>query len=286
MKIINKISDCREETKALIKKGASIGLIPTMGYLHEGHISLIRRARRDCEKVFVSVFVNPSQFGPGEDFKKYPRDPGRDEKLCREAGVDYIFMPAAEEMYRDHHSTYVEIGELSKIMCGRFRPGHFRGVATIVLKLFNIIPAGRAFFGMKDYQQLVIIKKMVTDLNVDIEIIGCPTIREKDGLAMSSRNRYLNNEERDNADIIYKSLRFVEEGILSENSDLEKLRKKAIKSLRSSKYVRRIDYFDIRDAKTLEEPGSKENSKDILVATAVWIGNTRLIDNIVVKKPV
>ncbi len=283
MKIINKIDDCREEAGALIKKGVSIGLVPTMGYLHEGHMSLIRLAKKECERVIVSIFVNPSQFGPNEDFKKYPRDSRRDEKLSEEGGVDYIFRPAAEEMYRDRHSTYVEIEGLSKIMCGRFRPGHFRGVATIVLKLFNIITAQKAFFGRKDYQQLVIIKKMVSDLNIDMEIIGCPTIREKDGLAISSRNRYLDNEERHNAGIIYESLKIVGSGIVSENSDLDKLRRKAIKNLRGSKYIKRIDYFDIRDAETLEEIRDK-GSKDILVATAVWIGNTRLIDNIVIEK--
>jgi pantoate--beta-alanine ligase len=284
MKIINSIDSCRKEVGILSKRGISIGLVPTMGYLHEGHLSLVRLAKKECGRVFVSIFVNPSQFGPQEDFERYPRDPRRDERLSRESGVDYIFRPAVEEMYKDRHSTHVEAGEISNIMCGRFRTGHFRGVATIVLKLINIIPAQKAYFGTKDYQQLVIIKKMVSDLNINIKIIGGPTVREEDGLALSSRNKYLDPEERVNAAIIYKSLKIVENGIISGGKNMEKLRKKAIQNLLGNKYVRRIDYFDIRDAQTLEEVRGEGSGKDILAAAAVWIGKTRLIDNIVIER--
>ena len=196
MQIIKNIKECKKIIGRLKKNGQTTGLVPTMGCLHEGHLSLVRAARQECDKIVMTIFVNPTQFGEGEDFEKYPRDLKRDTTLAENAGADYIFAPDTEEMYRKDNKTFVEVEGLSAPMCGRKRPGHFRGVATIVLKLFNITGADNAYFGEKDYQQLAIIKKMVSDLDLDIKIISCPTIREKDGLALSSRNKYLLKEDR------------------------------------------------------------------------------------------
>ena len=213
MKILKTITQCRSAVGAIKEEGLTMGLVPTMGYLHEGHLSLVRTAKRQCHRVLMTIFVNPTQFGPGEDFNRYPRDLKRDAALAGENGVDYIFNPAVGEIYKKNHKTYVEIEDLTEMMCGGYRPGHFRGVATIVLKLFNIIPAQKAYFGKKDYQQLVVIKKMVRDLNLDIKIIGCPTVRERDGLALSSRNKYLKPGERENAAVIYRTLKNAEKAI-------------------------------------------------------------------------
>jgi len=284
MKILEKISQCRREINKLKKTGYTIGLVPTMGYLHEGHLSLVRQAKKECDIVFMTIFVNPTQFGPSEDLDKYPRDPGRDMLLAENSGVDYIFKPSTEEIYRGNYRTYVEVEGLSDIMCGKNRPGHFRGVTTIVLKLFNIICADRAYFGKKDYQQLTIIKKMVSDLDINIEIVESPTIREKDGLAISSRNKYLESGERENAAIIYKNLKNVERAVNAGERDLEKLRNNAIKDLEKNIHVKKIDYFDIRDAKDLKEIEDPKKYEAILAAAAVWVGKTRLIDNIVIYK--
>ena len=285
METINKIDECRAAMQELRKRGNKIGFVPTMGFLHEGHLSLIRMAQRDCDKVIISIFVNPMQFGPDEDFKKYPRDIKRDTSLAEKEGVDYIFNPSVQEMYGQDHKTTVEVKELSSVMCGKYRPGHFAGVATVVLKLFNIINAHKAYFGEKDYQQLVIIKKMVTDLNLDIEIESGPMVREEDGLALSSRNRYLSGVERENATILYKCLNIARDMIAGGENDLEKIKKRVLEELEGNKFVRKVDYFDFRDPLTLQEKRRVRRGEDgeILVAVAAWIGNTRLIDNIIIK---
>ncbi|MCK5566301.1 MAG: pantoate--beta-alanine ligase, partial [Actinomycetia bacterium] len=236
-----------------------------------------------CDKVFMTIFVNPTQFGPDEDFKKYPKDLAKDAALAKSAGVDYIFAPDAGQMYRAGSSTFVEVEGLSAPMCGKTRPGHFRGAATIVLKLFNIIGADRAYFGEKDYQQLAIIKKMVSDLDLDIEIIPGPTIREEDGLALSSRNKYLSRQERKNAPVIYRAIKQAKKMIEDGEEDLEMVKNRAARKIQETPHVKNIEYFDIRDAETLEEINTGTGNRDILIAAAVWLGGTRLIDNIVIK---
>jgi len=284
MEIIKKIKDCKLIIKKLREKGYIIGFVPTMGFLHEGHLNLIRMAKKECDKVIISIFVNPTQFEPGEDFKKYPRNIERDSILAEKEGVDYIFYPAAGEMYKSRHKTLVEVKDLGSIMCGRYRPGHFAGVATVVLKLFNIINAHKAYFGEKDYQQMVIIKRMVEDLNLDIEIVSGPTIREKDGLALSSRNKYLSREERENAVILYRCLNLAKDMIIKGEEDLRKVQKKVLGQLKKNKFVRKIDYFEFRDPLTLDEKKSVgKNDRKILAAVAAWVGSTRLIDNMVIK---
>jgi len=284
MEIIKKINKCKLIVSQLREKGYKIGLVPTMGFLHEGHINLIRMAKRDCGRVFISIFVNPIQFGPDEDFKNYPRDIKKDSALAEKEGVDYIFYPAAQEMYGPDHKTIVEVKELGKIMCGKHRPGHFAGVTTIVLKLFNIINAHKAYFGQKDYQQMIIIKKMATDLDMDIEIVSSPTTRESSGLALSSRNKYLSVEERENATILYKCLNLAKNMIKNGEKDLEKGKRIASGKLEDNRFVKSVDYFEFRDTRTLEEiKKAGKNYKSMLAATAVWIGKTRLIDNIIIK---
>lgn len=284
MKIIRKINECKYTVNRLRERGYRIGFVPTMGYLHEGHLSLIRLANKGCDKTIISIFVNPVQFGPGEDLKKYPRNIKRDSALAEKEGVDYIFYPAVKEMYGPDHKTKVEVKEMGSIMCGKHRPGHFAGVATVVLKLFNIINAHKAYFGEKDYQQLIVIKKMVEDLNLDIKIISGPTVREEDGLAMSSRNRYLSGEERKNATILYKCLSAVRKMVLDGGGDLEEIRKKMLKELKENEFVKKVDYFDFRDPLTLREKKVVEKTtRALLVAGAIRIGGTRLIDNIIIK---
>jgi pantoate--beta-alanine ligase len=284
MKIIKKIKKCKEIIAGLKEKGQTIGLVPTMGYLHEGHLSLVKAAKLDCDKVFMTIFVNPTQFGPGEDFNKYPRDIEGDAAHAESNGVDYIFAPDTEEMYSKDSRTFVEVEGLSASLCGKKRPGHFRGVATVVLKLFNIIPADRAYFGEKDYQQLAIIKKMVADLNLDIKVIPRPTIREKDGLALSSRNKYLSKKERGNAPVIYETLLEVKKMIEDGEEDYKQIKTFAAGKIKQTRQVKKIDYFDIRDAETLKEIKTREESKNIVIAAAAWFGDTRLIDNIVIKE--
>ncbi|MDD3628859.1 MAG: pantoate--beta-alanine ligase [Actinomycetota bacterium] len=284
METIDKIDKCRSTMQKLREQGNKIGFVPTMGFLHEGHLSLIRMAKRDCDKVAISIFVNPMQFGPDEDFKKYPRDIKRDTSLAEKEGVDYIFNPSVKEMYGQDHKTTVEVKELSSVMCGKYRPGHFAGVATVVLKLFNIINAHKAYFGEKDYQQLVIIKKMVADLNLDIEIESGPIVREEDGLALSSRNRYLSREERENAIVLYRCLNIARDMIAGGENDLEIVKKRVMEELKGNEFVRKVDYFDFRDPLTLQEKKRiKKGDGEILAAVAAWIGSTRLIDNIMIK---
>jgi len=284
MEIIRKITKCKLIVNDLKKKGCKIGFVPTMGFLHEGHLSLIRMAKKDCDRVFISIFINPTQFGPGEDFKNYPRDIRRDSSLAEKEGVDYMFYPTVKEMYGSDHKTVVEVKELGNIMCGKYRPGHFAGVTTVVLKLFNIVKAGKAYFGQKDYQQMIIIKRMVEDLNLDIEIVSGPTVREKDGLALSSRNKYLSAEERKNATILYECLILAKDMIEKGEKDLEKIKKIIMVKLKGNRFVKNIDYFEFRDPRTLEDRKRvNKDYKNILAAIALWIGKTRLIDNMIIK---
>ncbi|MBC7333002.1 MAG: pantoate--beta-alanine ligase [Actinobacteria bacterium] len=283
MEIIEKIEDMRNKSRALREANETIGFVPTMGYLHEGHLSLIRMAKNECSKVVMSIFVNPIQFGPGEDFERYPRDFERDCRISEKEGVDYIFHPSSQEMYGEDYLTFVEVEKLSGIMCGAARPGHFKGVCTVVLKLFNIVNPHVAYFGEKDYQQLVIIKKMVKDLNLPLLVKSGPTVREKDGLAMSSRNKYLSREERKNATVIYTCLNLVQELIYKGERDLSKIKKEVLDRLKENESVSKIDYFDFRDPESLDEIEMIGKHGRILAATAVWIGSTRLIDNKIIE---
>ncbi len=261
--------------------GKTTGFIPTMGALHEGHISLVRRARQENDITVVSIFVNPIQFGPSEDFHKYPRDiEGDTEKLVTE-GVNILFMPDISVMYPERFLTHIEVEKISEKLCGAFRPGHFRGVATVVTKLFNIIKPIRAYFGQKDFQQTVVIKRLVKDLDMDIDIVICPTIREKDGLAMSSRNMYLDKEQRGASTVIYKCLTEASEMIKSGIIDLVAIKQIMQDRLSEEPAVSGIDYAGIYDPETLNEPS--EIKENMLLAVAVKIGNTRLIDNMLVN---
>lgn len=269
-------------SKGLIIKGKSIGLVPTMGALHEGHLSLVRRAKEENDITVVSIFVNPIQFGPTEDFESYPRDiEGDTEKLGKE-GVDIIFMPDIYSMYPERFSTSVEVQKISERLCGAFRPGHFRGVATVVTKLFHVVKPTRSYFGAKDFQQTVVIKQFVKDLDMDIDIIVCPTIREKDGLAMSSRNTYLNKEQRQVATVIYRCLKEASDLVKSGIIDGDHVKGVMQDTLLKEPEVSVIDYAGVYDPLTLDE--LSEIKGDALLAIALKIGNTRLIDNMLVMK--
>lgn len=278
MKIIKSIDELRENLKRAKIKGKSIGLVPTMGYLHEGHASLIRKAREDNDIVVVSDFVNPIQFGPNEDLLTYPRDLEADSKICEEIGVDYIFAPEASEMYQDR-KVFVDIEDMSDHLCGAKRPGHFRGVLTVCTKLFNITGADRAYFGQKDAQQVAIIKKLVSDLNIPIEIIPCPIVREEDGLALSSRNTYLSKEERKAALCLSKAI-FTGEKLAKEGGSVEEVIGK-MKEIIDSEELSKIDYISVVDLKTMEDASDFDGAR--LVAIAVYIGKTRLIDNFIYR---
>ena len=276
MRIVESIKDVRATVKEWKAKGLKVGFVPTMGYLHEGHESLIRKASEENDRVVVSIFVNPIQFGPKEDLSTYPRDLERDSKVCESAGADIIFHPENEEMYFKDFSTFVDMNGLTAELCGKSRPTHFRGVCTVVTKLFNIVAPDRAYFGEKDAQQLAVIKRMVRDLNIDIEIIGCPIVREKDGLAKSSRNTYLSVEERNAATILNKSLTLAKEKIQAGERDSEIIIK-LIEEVINSEKLARIDYIEVVDSLSMEKVERIE--KSVLVAIAVFIGKTRLIDN-------
>ncbi len=280
MEILKNIDAARKYIKELKKEGKTIGLVPTMGYFHEGHLELMRRSIEKNHETIVSLFVNPTQFGPNEDLDRYPKDLERDFKLAEEIGVKAIFLPTTSEMYPDGYKTYVTVEDLSNVLCGEYRPGHFRGVATVVLKLFNIITPDEAFFGQKDGQQVIIIKKMVEDLNLDIPIEIVPTVREKDGLAMSSRNAYLNEKERQAAPILYKTLKMVEEMVAKGERNSSKIIK-AAEEMVATEPLANLQYIDIRsidDLSTMEELHG-----EVMVAMAVIIGSARLIDNIILK---
>ena len=278
MLIYGQIKQVREAVKEWKREGKSVGFVPTMGYLHEGHKSLIDAARRENDKVVVSIFVNPMQFGPTEDLDSYPRDLNRDAKLCEDAGVDIIFHPEADEMYADGFCSYVDMNGLTTELCGKTRPIHFRGVQTVVLKLFHIVTPDRAYFGQKDAQQLAVIRRMVRDLNFDIEIVGCPIVREADGLAMSSRNTYLNEEERKAALVLSQAVRLGEELVEAGEKNAAVIKEKMIAHIEAEPLAK-IDYVEIVDAQSLE-PVS-EIQGEILAAMAVYIGKTRLIDNFI-----
>jgi len=280
MKTVKTIEEVRSQVKAWKKEGYSIALVPTMGYLHDGHASLIKRASSENEKVVVSIFVNPIQFGPSEDLESYPRDLDRDTILCEVAGAHLIFAPEASEMYYVDSLTSVSVNGLTNGLCGAKRPGHFNGVCTVVSKLFNIVCADKAYFGEKDAQQLAVIKRMVRDLNFPIEIIGCPIIREEDGLAKSSRNNYLSQNERKAALILNKSLTKGKE-LLSTGEKSAELLKKIIKNGLESEVLAKIDYIEVVDDLSLST--IEIIDKPVLVAIAVFIGKTRLIDNFIWK---
>lgn len=280
MDICYTIKDVRECVNAWKKDGLSIGFVPTMGYLHEGHKSLMQAARTNNDKVVVSVFVNPMQFGPNEDLESYPRDFEKDSALCESVGVDLIFHPEPEEMYADGFCSYVDMNGLTTELCGKSRPIHFRGVQTVVLKFFNIVKPNKAYFGQKDAQQLAVIKRMVKDLNVDTEIVGCPIVRESDGLAKSSRNTYLNPDERKAALILNRSLKLGKDMIENGETDAKAVIK-AITDNINTEPLAKIDYVDVVDFDTIT-PVDKIG-KSVLVAIAVYIGKTRLIDNFIIE---
>lgn len=278
MKVIKTIGELKDTLKPYRKEGKSIGLVPTMGFLHKGHASLIKKAVEDNDIVVVSDFVNPIQFGPNEDLESYPRDIDADSKLCEEIGADFIFNPEPSEMYHDK-KAFVDIEGLSDNLCGAKRPGHFRGVCTVCTKLFNIVGPDKAYFGQKDAQQLSIIKKLVLDLNIPVEIVPVPIVREDDGLAMSSRNTYLSKEERKAALCLSKAI-FTGEKMAKDGASLEKVLEKMTEIIKTEKLAK-IDYISAVDLETIE---SVENfNQDTLVAIAVYIGKTRLIDNFIYR---
>ncbi len=265
--------------KAARSEGRKVGFVPTMGALHVGHISLIEAAVTECDCVVVSIFVNPTQFGPGEDFEKYPRPLEADLDICRKCGVDAVFVPTPEQMYPTENITWVNVEKLTETLCGASRPGHFRGVATVCAKLFNIVGADVAYFGQKDAQQAVVIKRMVADLNIPVDIVVCPTVREESGLAVSSRNKYLTEEQKKDATLIYKSLQNCREMIEAGTTDIGTITTDMRKILSQAPSIQ-IEYVSIVDAESLQKL-DKIIGK-VLAAVAVRIGPARLIDNIVV----
>lgn len=280
MKIVETVEEVRAQVKAWRKEGFSVGLVPTMGFLHEGHKSLIDRAVAENDKVVVSVFVNPMQFGPKEDLASYPRDLDRDAALCEDAGAALIFHPQPSEMYHDDFSSFVDMSTLTGGLCGKTRPIHFRGVCTVVSKLFNIVVPDKAYFGQKDAQQLAVIRHMVRDLNFGIEIVGCPIIREEDGLAKSSRNTYLNEKERQAALVLSRSLKEGKALMDAGEKDTAKIRKVIMDTIEKEPLAK-IDYVEVVDWNTLESVDKVDGP--VLTAIAVYIGKTRLIDNFIVE---
>jgi pantoate--beta-alanine ligase len=267
----------QEIALGLKRRGLSIGLVPTMGCLHRGHLSLVQAARSECDRVVMSIFVNPLQFGQQEDFSAYPREPERDLDLAREEGVDFVFAPTGDSMYPEGFSTNVEVGgTLTAKMCARSRPGHFRGVTTVVMKLFQIVQPDRAYFGQKDAQQALVIRKMAADLNLPVEIVTCPIVRDADGLALSSRNVYLSPEERKTALALPRSLDAGRALILRGERRVEQVYKVILEVLADPAI--RVDYVDVCDGHTLADLSEIQGT--VLLAAAVWVGKTRLIDNI------
>jgi len=280
VKIIRSIKEMTGFSQKLRIKGKTIGFVPTLGALHQGHLSLIRQAVAENDIVVVSIFVNPIQFGPKGDYRRYPRNLRLDARLCRREGADVIFFPDAQQMYTGNYKTYVIVQDLSDVLCGKFRPGHFKGVATVVTKLFNIVAPDIAYFGQKDAQQAIIIKKVVEDLNIPVRIKVMPAVREEDGLAMSSRNAYLNKEERRDAAVLYQALilakNLIKQGSVDSSGIIRKMRR-----LINKKKSACIQYISVVKHKDLE-PLDKIRGK-VLIALSVWIGKTRLIDNIIVN---
>ncbi len=280
MEITGAIDEVRKQVKEWRRQGLSIGLVPTMGYLHEGHKSLIERAVAENDRVVVSDFVNPIQFGVNEDLATYPRDIEADKRLCEQAGADLIFHPEAAEMYAPDFSTYVEMQKVSEGLCGKTRPTHFRGVCTVVCKLFHIVMPDRAYFGQKDAQQLAVIRRMVRDLDLDIQIVGCPIIREEDGLAKSSRNTYLSREERKAALVLSRAV-FLGEDLMKKGERDADTILAAMRSLIGEEPLAKIDYVEMVDADSIE-PLARARGR-VLTAMAVYIGTTRLIDNFIME---
>lgn len=280
MKIVGTVKEVREQVKEWKKQGLSVGFVPTMGYLHEGHKSLMDAARKGNDKVVVSIFVNPMQFGPTEDLATYPRDLDHDAALCESAGVDLIFHPEAEEMYEKDFCSFVDMTGLTEGLCGKTRPIHFRGVCTVVNKLFNIVTPDHAYFGQKDGQQLAVIKRMVRDLNMNIEIVGCPIVREEDGLAKSSRNTYLSHEERKAALILSKTVALGKE-LAKTEKDANKV-VEAMKKNIETEPLAKIDYVEAVDALSMAPVEKLEGT--CMLAMAVYIGKTRLIDNTLINE--
>lgn len=275
MRVVETVAEMKQSRKRI---QGSVGFVPTMGYLHEGHLTLARQARRDNDVVVVSIFVNPIQFGPAEDFAAYPRDFPRDLTMLEKEKVDIVLMPSAEEMYPPRFSTWVSVEKVTERLEGAIRPGHFRGVATVVAKLFNIVQPDKAYFGQKDAQQVVVIKKMVAELDMNLEIVVVPTVREADGLAMSSRNVYLNPQERKAAPVLWKSLTLAQKLWRQGEHNAENMRQQMTFLVLKEPLVAKVDYISIADPETLEE--LKEIKQSALVSLAVRIGKTRLIDNI------
>ncbi|MDR1083863.1 MAG: pantoate--beta-alanine ligase [Deltaproteobacteria bacterium] len=276
MEVNKTVRDIRALVRTWQKEGLTIGLVPTMGYLHEGHASLIRRAKEDNDRVVVSIFVNPTQFAPGEDLATYPRDFERDSKLCASLGVSAIFNPEPPEMYPSGFATYIEAPSLAANLCGRSRPTHFRGVCTVVSKLFLICEPDRAYFGLKDAQQFFILKRMAIDLNMDLEMIPGPTVRESDGLALSSRNAYLSPQERQAALVLHRALHLAEEKLKSGLKDGREIVRLIAETV-SAEPLARLDYAEVVETEGLSP--AETISGEVLVALAVFIGRTRLIDN-------
>ena len=275
MQVVTTIADFRELRRTL---AGPVGFVPTMGFLHDGHLSLVRRARAESGSVIASIFVNPAQFGPGEDFEDYPRDTERDLVMLREVGTDVVFMPSPEDMYPPQSSTWVEVTGLTQRLEGASRPTHFRGVTTVVAKLFNIVRPDRAYFGQKDAQQAIVIQKMVRDLDMDVEVVVCPTVREPDGLAMSSRNTYLTPEQCHAAAVLFQSLKLAERLWADGERDAARIRE-VMGGVVDQQSLGRTDYISVADAGTLEELDTI--TTDALVSLAVTFGKTRLIDNVI-----
>ena len=277
-KIVTTISDVKAYVNQWRQAGETVGFVPTMGYLHEGHRSLMQQAGRENSKVIVSIFVNPMQFAPNEDLATYPRDLARDQQVCQQAGVDLIFHPQPEEMYSNTFATFVDMNGLSDTLCGSKRAGHFRGVCTVVTKLFNIVEPHRAYFGQKDAQQLAIIRQMVHDLNMNVDVVGCPIIREEDGLAKSSRNSYLNSEERQAALCLYRAIQAGQALVAQGERNSTKI-EDVMKHIIMQEPLANIDYLSIVSMKTLQSVNQIDDA--ILCALVVYIGKTRLIDNFI-----
>lgn len=277
MKVAKTLKSVRKLIQAARGRGKKIGFVSTMGALHAGHISLIKAAKRKCDFVVVSIFVNPTQFGPREDFQKYPRPLKNDLRLCRKADVNLVFVPSVEEMYSSENLTWVDVEKLTEPLCGRFRLGHFRGVTTICAKLFNIVLPDIAFFGQKDAQQAIVIKRMVADLNMPLKIVICPTIREKSGLALSSRNQYLTDRQKQDAAVIYKSLQKCRQ-LIKSGTRSSSLLKTQMRKILNCVSLLVIQYIDIVDAETLQD--LRRATGNTLIAVAVKFDRTRLIDNI------
>jgi pantoate--beta-alanine ligase len=280
MEIINTIREMKAVVSQARQMGKSIAFVPTMGFFHEGHLSLMREGRKRGDLLVVSLFVNPTQFGPSEDFKKYPRDLERDKKMAEEVGVDILFVPEMMEMYPPNHQTLVRVEKVTQGLCGRSRPTHFQGVTTVVNMLFNIVMPHVAMFGEKDFQQLVAIQQMVRDLHMDVEVMGMPIVREADGLAMSSRNTYLQLDQRKAALSLYRSLKRAEALLQKGERKVENILKEVRVVLLSEPLIK-IDYIQICDANTLEDV--QEIKRDVVVAIAAYVGQTRLIDNLIYR---